>query len=350
VRDRAPATIAVDAMGGDHGPRVIVEGAVAAVRELGVRAMLVGSGSQIQEELRRFRATALPIEVVEAPEVIEMHEHPAMALRRKPGASIVIATEQVRRGRAAAVVSAGHTGAAMGAAHLILGRVPGIDRPAIAAVLPTSTGTPVVLLDVGANVDCRPHHLLQFALMGNVYAREVLGISTPRVGLVSNGEEETKGNDVTIRAAGLLRGAPVRFVGNVEGRDVLLGAADVAVCDGFVGNVILKFGEGMALALREIVRAELRGWRGRLLLVYLAPALGVARRVWKRLDYREYGGAPLLGINGVCVVAHGRSGARAIRNAIRVAAEATDHDLPGRIGEAVGETIPVAAPGIGASR
>jgi glycerol-3-phosphate acyltransferase PlsX len=350
VHDPAPRGIAVDAMGGDRGPRIIVEGAVAAARELGVRLVLVGAAAPIQEHLRRLRAAALPIDVVEALEVIEMHEHPAMALRRKRGASIVVATEQVRQGRAAAVVSAGHTGAAMGAAQLVLGRVPGIERPAIAVVLPTAQGTPVVLLDVGANVDCRPHHLLQFGLMGSVYAREVLGIPAPRVGLVSNGEEETKGNDVTIRATGLLRGAPVRFVGNVEGRDVLLGAVDVAVCDGFVGNVLIKFAEGMALALRDIVRAELRGWRGRLLLLSLAPALRMAKRVWTRMDYREYGGAPLLGINGVCVVAHGRSGARAIRNAIRVAAEATAHDLPGRIGEAVRETLAPAAPGLGASR
>jgi len=343
------AVIAVDAMGGDRGPHVVVEGAVAAARELGVRPLLVGPAAQIQTELQRLRATALPIEVIDAPDVIEMHEHPAMALRKKPGASIVVATRLVREGRAASVVSAGHTGAAMGAAQLILGRVRGIDRPAIAAVLPTAAGRPVVLLDVGANVDCRPHQLLQFALMGHVYAREVLGIAAPRVGLLSNGEEETKGNDATIRAAELLRGAPVHFVGNVEGRDVLAGSVDVAVCDGFVGNVLLKFGEGVALVLREIVRGELRGWRGRLLQLYLAPALGSARRVLKRLDYREYGGAPLLGINGVCVVAHGRSSARAIRNAIRVAVDATAHDLPARIGEAVAETTAVASPGVGVS-
>lgn len=327
--------IAVDAMGGDHGPRAAVEGAVAALRELGIRPVLVGAGAQIHAELRRLRATGLPVEVVEAPDVIEMGEHPAMALRRKRGASIVVATGLVRDARAAAVVSAGHTGAAMGAAHLILGRVAGVDRPAIAAVLPTAAGQPVVLLDVGATVDCRPHHLVQFGLMGHVYARDVLAVGAPRVGLVSNGEEETKGNDVTIHATRLLRQAPLRFIGNVEGRDVLAGAVDVAVCDGFVGNVLLKFGEGVALVLRDIVRGELRGWRGRLLQLYLTPALGAARRVLRRLDYREYGGAPLLGINGTSVVAHGRSGPRAIRNAIRVAAEATAHDLPARISHTV---------------
>lgn len=343
----APA-IAVDAMGGDHGPRLVVEGAVAALRDLGIRPVLVGAAARIHGELRRLRATDLPVEVVDASDVIEMSEHPAMALRRKRGASIVVATGLVRDARAAAVVSAGHTGAAMAAAHLILGRVAGVDRPAIAAVLPTASGRPVVLLDVGATVDCRPHHLVQFGLMGHVYAREVLGVSAPRVGLLSNGEEETKGNDVTIRAAGLLRQAPLQFVGNVEGREVLAGAVDVAVCDGFVGNVLLKFGEGVALVLRDIVRGELRGWRGRLLQLYLTPALGAARRIHRRLDYREYGGAPLLGINGTCVVAHGRSGPRAVRNAIRVAAEATAHDLPARIGRAVA-AVATDARGLGAA-
>lgn len=335
--------VAVDAMGGDDAPRAVVGGAVAAARELGIDPVLVGPAVRIEEELRRLRASDLAIDIVDAPEVIEMHEHPAMALRRKRRASIVVAVEQVREGRVAAVVSAGHTGAAMGAAQLVLGRIRSIDRPAIAVVLPTVGPTPVVVLDVGANVDCKPHHLVQFGLMGSVYAREVLGIRTPRVGLLSNGEEETKGNDLTIRAAELLRASGVSFIGNVEGRDLLLGATDVAVCDGFVGNVLLKFGEGLALVIREIVRAELRGWQGWLMRLYLAPLSGRARRAWKRLDYREFGGAPLLGIDGVCVIAHGRSNARAVRNAIRVAADAAHHDLPRRIGEAVGAANAAAA-------
>ena len=341
--------VAVDAMGGDDAPRAVVEGAVAAARQLGVEPVLVGAAARVRDELQRLDATDLSLEIVDAPEVIEMHEHPAMALRRKRRASIVVAVEQVREGRAAAVVSAGHTGAAMGAAQLFLGRVRGIDRPAIAAVLPTTSGAPVVLLDVGANVDCRPHHLLQFGLMGSVYAREVLGIRAPRVGLLSNGEEETKGNDLTIRAAELLRGSGLLFVGNVEGRDLLFGATDVAVCDGFVGNVVLKFGEGLPLALREIVKAELRGWRGWLLRLYLAPLLGQARRIWRRLDYREYGGAPLLGIDGICVIAHGRSNAHAIHNAIRVAAEAAGHALPRQIAESVAGVMAPSLPGAGAS-
>jgi len=254
-----------------------------------------------------------------------MHESPAMAVRRKKRSSIVVAMELVRDRRADAAVSAGHTGAAMGAALLRLGRIPGVDRPAIAAVLSTVASHPVVLLDVGANVDCRPHHLLQFAIMGTVYARQVLEIHTPHIGILSNGAEEGKGSDLTLRTTALLRDSGLDFIGNVESRDVFSGVADVVVCDGFVGNVVLKFGEGLALAIRDIVKAELRGLRGRLALLYLAPLAGKIRRMYRRIDYREYGGAPLLGLEGVCVIAHGSSNARAIRNAIRVAVEAVRH-------------------------
>src|SRR5207302_1104187 len=223
-----------------------------------------------------------------APEVIEMHESPAMAVRRKKRSSIVVAMELVRDRRADAAVSAGHTGAAMGAALLRLGRIPGVDRPAIAAVLSTVASHPVVLLDVGANVDCRPHHLLQFAIMGTVYARQVLEIHTPHIGILSNGAEEGKGSDLTLRTTALLRDSGLDFIGNVESRDVFSGVADVVVCDGFVGNVVLKFGEGLALAIRDIVKAELRGLRGRLALLYLAPLAGKIRRMYRRIDYREY--------------------------------------------------------------
>jgi glycerol-3-phosphate acyltransferase PlsX len=332
--------VAVDAMGGDHAPRVVVEGAVAAARELGVHPILVGAEDAIRRELARFSSLP-PLDVVDAPEVIEMHEHPAMALRRKRRSSIVVAMQQVKDGAAEAVVSAGHTGAAMAAAQFVLGRLPAIDRPAIAAVLPTISGVPVVMLDVGANVDCKPSQLAQFAMMGSVYS-EILGVPKPRVGLLSNGEEDTKGNDLTIRAAELLRGLPVTFVGNVEGRDLLFGAADVIVCDGFVGNVAIKLGEGLVLALRDILRSEFAGWSGRLWQLYLIPVAGRFRRAWNRLDYREHGGAPLLGIDGVCVIAHGRSNARAIRSAIRVATEASRHELPGRIRAAMAAGAPLA--------
>jgi glycerol-3-phosphate acyltransferase PlsX len=316
--------IAVDAMGGDHAPEAIVAGAVAAARELGADVVLVGPEARVRAELARHRG-ASTLEVVDAPEVIEMHESPAMALRRKRRASVVVAVELLKSGRADAVVTAGHTGAAMGAALLGLGRISGVDRPAIAAVLPTQTAKPAILLDVGANVDCKPHHLLQFALMGSVYAHRVLGTASPRVGLLSNGSEEGKGSELTLAAAPLLRSSGLNFVGNVEARDFFLGAADVVVCDGFVGNVTMKFGQGLALAIRNIVKEELRGVRGKLLRLYLAPLVKPILRLYRRIDYREYGGAPLLGIDGVVIVAHGSSNARALRNAVRVAAETVTH-------------------------
>lgn len=316
--------IAVDAMGGDHAPEAIVSGAVAAARELGADVVLVGPEARVRDELAHHRG-APALEIVDAPEVIEMHEAPAMALRRKRRASIVVAVELLKARRVDAVVTAGHTGAAMGAALLGLGRVPGVDRPAIAAVLPTQTALPAILLDVGANVDCKPHHLLQFALMGSVYAHRVLGAASPRVGLLSNGTEEGKGSELTLAATPLLRASGLNFVGNVEARDFFLGVADVVVCDGFVGNVAMKFGQGLALAIRNIAKDELRGLRGKLLRLYLAPLVGSILRLYRRIDYREYGGAPLLGIDGVVIVAHGSSNARALRNAVRVAAETVSH-------------------------
>jgi len=316
--------IAVDAMGGDDAPAAVVAGAIAAARDFRLDIVLVGPEGRVREELGRHPG-APRLEVVEAPEVIEMHEPPAMALRRKKRASIVVAVELLRNHRVEAVMTAGHTGAAMGAALLGLGRIPGVDRPALAVVLPTKTERPTLLLDVGANVDCKPQHLLQFALMGSVYAGRVLGTASPRVGILNIGVEEGKGSDLTLAAADLLRQSALNFVGNVEARDVFNGVADVIVCDGFVGNVAIKFGQGLALAIRDIVKGELAGLRGKLLLFYLAPLAGRVRRMYRRIDYREYGGAPLLGIDGVVVVAHGSSNARAIRNAIRVAAEAASH-------------------------
>lgn len=318
--------IAVDAMGGDYAPEAVVAGAVAAARDLGIEIVLVGPRARVQDELARHRG-APRIEIVDAPEVIEMHESPAMALRRKKRASVVVAVEQLRERAVDGVMTAGHTGAAMGAALLGLGRIPGVDRPALAAVLPTKTDRPAVLLDVGANVDCKPYHLVQFALMGSVYAASVLGMASPRVGLLNIGVEEGKGTELTNAAGELLRGAPVNFTGNVEARDVFNGVADVIVCDGFVGNVTLKFGQGLALAIRDIVKSELRGLRGRLMMLYLAPLAGRVRRLYRRIDYREYGGAPLLGIDGLVVVGHGSSNARAIRNGIRMAAEAASQGL-----------------------
>jgi len=313
--------VAVDGMGGDYAPEAVVSGAVAAARELGAEIVLTGPEARLRQEVSRHRTAGCRIEFVDAPEVIEMHESPAMALRRKKHASIVVAIDQLRAGHVNAVVSAGHTGAAMGAALLRLGRIPGVDRPAIAGVVPTLGPTPAILVDVGATVDCKPRHLQQFALMGVVYANRVLGIAKPRVGILSNGAEEGKGNDLTHRTADLLRAAGLHFIGNVESRDFFTGLADVVVCDGFVGNVTVKFAEGLALAIRDSVKAELRGVRGAVLRLYLAPLAGRVRKMWRRIDYREVGGGPLLGINGVCIVAHGSSNGRAIRNAIRVAIE-----------------------------
>jgi phosphate acyltransferase len=310
--------VAVDAMGGDYAPREVVGGALQAATDLGVEVLLVGPTNQIERELQSLGGGALPVRVVEAPEVIDMGEAPAMALRRKRQASILVAVETLRRGDADAVVGAGNTGAAMAASLLRLGRIEGIDRPAIAAVLPTLRGR-AILVDVGANVDCRPKHLLQFAVMGSVYANRVLGIAEPRVGLMSNGTEETKGNEVVIRAAELLRSSGLRFTGNIEGRDFFGGVADVAVCDGFVGNLLLKFGEGLALGIFTLLREELS--RGLLVRLGVALATPRLRALARRMDYTEYGGAPLLGVNGICIITHGSSKAKAIRNSIALAAD-----------------------------
>ncbi|MBI2201500.1 MAG: phosphate acyltransferase PlsX [Armatimonadetes bacterium] len=307
--------IAVDAMGGDHAPAVVVAGAVAASRELGTQIVLVGPEARVRAELVRHRADGSGIEIADAPEVIEMHESPAMALRRKRRASISVAVELIRDGRADAVVSAGHTGAAMGAALLGLGRISGVDRPAIAAVLPTLATTPVILLDVGANVDCRPHHLQQFALMGSVYANRVLGIAAPRIGVLSNGSEEGKGNDLTNATSQLLRASPgLQFVGNVEARDIFSAVADVVVCDGFVGNVILKTCEGLGAAIAKDLGQRLAAH------LPVEVATSIAREVFSRVSVMDNAGGPILGVNGVVIVGHGRARSPMVRAAIQTAA------------------------------
>ncbi len=333
--------VAVDAMGGDHAPREIVAGAVRAARELGIEVLLVGPTSLLEEELRALDAGGLPMHIEEAPEVIEMAEAPAMALRRKRRASVVIAVELVRRGVADAMVSAGNTGAAMASALLTLGRIEGIDRPAIAAVLPTLRGR-AIMLDVGANVDCRPKHLVQFAVMGSVYASRVLGITSPRVAVLSNGTEETKGNELVIRAAELIRQTGLHFTGNVEGREFFDGVADVVVCDGFVGNVVLKFGEGLALGIFDLLREELS--RGLLVRLGVALARPRLRALARRMDHTEYGGAPLLGVNGICIIGHGSSKAKAIRNAVALAAESVRARMVESIRADIGRLTDLALP------
>jgi len=308
--------IAVDAMGGDYAPGEIIRGAVAAARQGEGEIILVGREEVIAAELEKIGHRIENVRIVHAPEVITMEDQPALALRRKRRSSIGVATELVKGGEAQALVSAGSTGAQMAAALLTLGRVPGIMRPAIATIVPTIAGGKLIL-DVGANVDCRPRHLLQFAQMGAIYAERILGLARPRVGLLNIGTERTKGNELTLATYDLLAASELNFIGNVEPRDIPLGVADVVVCDGFVGNSILKFGEGLAAALLTMLRQELA--HRPLARAGAALALPALRSLWRKLDYAEYGGAPLLGVKGVSLVCHGSSKARAIENAIRVA-------------------------------
>lgn len=305
--------IAVDAMGGDHGLSPTVAGAVDAAKELGIEVVLVGNESQIKDQLLRLGCSSPSVSVHHAAQTVGMHESPALVARRKRDSSVWVATELVKSGEARAVVSAGNTGASMVAAFFVLGVIRGVERPAIAATLPTLTGT-AVMLDVGANVDCTARHIEQFALMGNEYCKHVLGKPDPRVGLLSIGEEDTKGNEVTKEALKLLKTSPINFIGNVEGRDVYSGVADVVVCDGFIGNVALKISEGVAETMKRVLMKEIVSSRlGRLAYVFLA---GPLLRLRRRMDYSEFGGAPLLGVNGITIICHGRSSAKAIKNAI----------------------------------
>jgi phosphate acyltransferase len=309
--------IAVDAMGGDHGPAVVVEGAVAAVRELGASVVLVGDKAAIEAQLTRLGASS-SVEIRHASQVVGMGESPSQALRRKRDSSLRIAAELVRDGEASAFVSAGNTGAAMAVAMFVVGVLRGVDRPAIAAVLP-NLKSHSVLLDVGANVDPKPWHLFQFAVMGNVYARDILGIDRPRVGLLSVGEEEGKGNELTKEAYEQLKDSSLNFLGNVEGRDIYNGACDVIVTDGFTGNVALKISESLAEMVGALIKEELmRDMRSKLAAALARPAFD---RFKKRVDYAEMGGAPLLGIDGGAIICHGSSPVKAINNAVRVAGE-----------------------------
>ncbi|MCJ2542392.1 phosphate acyltransferase PlsX [Thermostichus vulcanus] len=319
--------IAVDAMGGDYAPEEIIKGALLAHRQLQVEIALVGR----PESLQPFLPQPLPsgITIVPAEEDVGMAEEPLM-VRKKPKASINVSMQQVRAKQADAVVAAGNTGAAMAAAHLGLGRLAGIDRPAIGALLPTLKGKPVLLLDVGANVDCRPRFLEQFARMGSLYCQCVMGIDHPRVGLLNIGEEPNKGNDLAVathQRLAELKG--IRFTGNAEGRDVLTGEFDVVVCDGFVGNALLKFAESVGQVITQVLREELpRGWRGKIGTWLLKPNL---KRVKRRMDYVEYGGALLLGVNGICVITHGSSKEAMVYHAIRLAKEAAEQKVLERL-------------------
>jgi glycerol-3-phosphate acyltransferase PlsX len=324
------ARIAVDAMGGDHAPAEIVAGAIRAQAELDADILLVGEPDKIRAATPNSENLD-GLKIVPAEGTIEMHEEPLSALRRKRKASINVSMDLVKNNEADAVVSAGHSGAAMAAALLRLGRLKGIDRPAIGAVFPTVLADKsVLILDVGANVDCRPKFLEQFAVMGTVYSKYVLGVEHPKVGLLNIGEEPSKGNDLAIQAHQLLEQHPiVPFVGNAEGRDVLSGQFDVVVCDGFVGNVLLKFAEAVGESVLQILREELpRGVRGKVGTLVLKDNL---KRIKQRVDHAEHGGGLLLGVAGIAVISHGSSQAPSIFNAIRLAKEAVDNQVLDRI-------------------
>ena len=312
-------------MGGDDGPSTIIDGALVAARHLQIGLLLAGDSALVERELARHPgAAALDIDILDTSEYVDMAEPASAALRRKPRASIRLAAEAVRDGHAAALFSAGHTGASVMASIAAFGRLPGIERPALATIIPTRQA-PAVLLDSGAMVECRPQHLVQFATMGAAYARVAFGQASPRVGLLSIGEEESKGNELTKEAHQLLKAAPLNFVGNVEGRDIYSGTVDVIVCDGFTGNVILKTSEGLVEAVEALLRTELQSTFGSQ-IGYLLSAKAF-RRFRKRVDYSEFGGAPLLGVNGICIVGHGRSSAKAVRNAVTMAARAVNEGL-----------------------
>ncbi|MFW6358053.1 MAG: phosphate acyltransferase PlsX [Chroococcales cyanobacterium] len=334
------ARIAVDAMGGDHAPNEIVAGAIRAAEELDIEVLLVGDPQQIESSFKDHTGSR-QIEIVAAEGVVEMHEEPLTGIRRKPKASINVAMDLVKEKRADAVVSAGHSGAAMAASLLRLGRLRGIDRPAIGAVFPTRiVGQSVIILDVGANVDCRPKFLEQFALMGTVYSRYVMGIEDPKVGLLNIGEEPTKGNDLALRTHQLLADNPqIPFIGNAEGRDIFSGRFNVVVCDGFVGNVVLKFAEALGEVFLETFREELpRGLNGKLGSALLKPNL---KRIAQRIDHTEHGGALLLGVGGICIISHGSAQAPTIFNAVRLAKEAVDNQVLERIQSYYDESVEV---------
>ena len=347
-----PSVIALDAMGSDRAPKPEIEGAIHAARNYGVRVLLVGPEAEIKAELDRHpSASRLPIEIVHASEVITMEDKAVQAVRSKRDSTMRVGLRLVREGQAAGFVTAGNTGAAMASAKMVLGALQGVDRPALAAVFPTAPGTAAILLDVGANVDCKPHNLQQFAVMGEIYFRSMFGDTRfgdtksgdarsgetkfgrsgfaagrrPRVGLLSIGEEETKGNDLTRESFHLLKQLPLNFVGNVEGRDLFNGHVDVIVADGFVGNVALKVSEGVANLVRTVLKESLKA------TITSQVGYMLSRSAFsdfkKRIDHTEYGGAPLLGVKGVCIITHGSSNANAIKNAVRVAAEFSERNI-----------------------
>ena len=352
-----PSVIALDAMGSDRAPKPEIEGAIHAARNYEVRVLLVGPEATIKAELDRHPSAArLPLEIVHASEVISMEDKAVQAVRSKRDSSMRVGLRLVREGQAAGFVTAGNTGAAMAAAKMVLGALRGVDRPALAAVFPTAPGTAAILLDVGANVDCKPHNLEQFAVMGEIYFRSMFSESKvghsfgrsmfgagrrPRVGLLSIGEEETKGNQLTRESFQLLKRLPLNFIGNVEGRDLFNGHVDVIVADGFVGNVALKISEGVANLVRTVLKESLKATITRQVGFMLSRS--AFSEFKKRIDHTEYGGAPLLGLKGVCIITHGSSNANAIKNAVRVAAEFSERHINESIERGLAELRPARA-------
>lgn len=333
--------IAVDAMGGDFAPASIVEGAVQAAQGLGHEIILVGDPAAVERELKRLPNPGTRVRIEPSEGVVEMHESPAQACRQKPKSSIMTSAHLVALGQADAMVSAGNSGATMAAALWHMRRLPGVSRPAITSVMPTLKGFCVVT-DVGANVDCKPKHLLQFAIMGSQFAKHIFNRPNPKVGLLSIGEEPTKGNELTLAASELFNQHIPNFIGNVEGRDISKGMADVVVCDGFVGNVVLKFAEGLAEAMVSLIREGVQ--RHPVAKIGGLFLRGVLKEVHKKIDYSEYGGAPLLGVNGICIVCHGKSSPKAIFNAIRVAGDLVEKGTNQQIREELHRLNPTPEP------
>lgn len=324
----ASGAVALDAMGGDHAPAATVQGAVEAVRQLGLQVLLVGREAVLRKHLARFGGVPRGLHVVDAPDVVAMDDPPTAPVRGKRDSSMAEAARLVRDGKACAFVTAGNSGAAMIAAKLIIGTIAGVERPALAAPVP-GLDRQTLVVDVGANVDCKPHHLEQFAVMGHFYSQAVLGVERPRIGLLSIGEEQGKGDRVTVEAYRLLSDSGLNFIGNVEGRDVYAGTVDVVVCDGFVGNVVLKVSEGLGEMIYGLLRREAR--RSPTSAIGLLLAKGALTALKRKADYAEYGGAPLLGVQGACLVGHGRSSAKAVKNAVRFAHVYATHGVVSHI-------------------
>jgi len=324
--------IALDAMGGDHAPEVAVDGGVRAAREYGYEVILVGKEAIVRNELTKHDAVGLSLPVVHASEVLEMHEEPARAARAKKDSSMAVAMRLVKEGRADAFASAGHSGGVMSTALFVLGRIKGVKRPAGSSVFPSKTGQ-VFMLDLGMNTDCRPEWLLQFAIMGTIYAERVLGVENPRLAIISNGEEEGKGSHLVKATVPLLKESGLNFVGNAEGKDIVSGMADVIVTDGFTGNVAVKTAEGVAEMLMGFLKSEIE--KRPLAMLGALLAKDAFRETKRRLDYTEYGGSPLLGVKGVVVIGHGRSNAKAIKNMVRLAAQCAERHMLEAIQESI---------------